>query len=368
MKPNDPTEEVVFTTGTRLSDSSSWFNSLVRQVRELREERRNPQTPVEITAKRDPEALQKLVVTDSPIRSLLSDVKSVFYEWRHPRKIETSATPIEVEELWSEHRVRVPGLLSLVGHVSVVVLLLIPWATSIKAPKQTVTDVVLYTPAPVLTLPKLPQKSGGGGGGGMRTPTPPSLGRPPRGADKQLVPPTPEVKNLAPELIAEPTIVAPQLANLPQISLLPLGDPDGVPGPPSAGPGSGGGIGTGTGRGVGSGNGPGLGPGEGGGTGGGPYRLGTTAAGGITNPSVIYRVEPQYSEDARKARYQGTVTLEAIVHKDGTVEIVRVVRPVGYGLDENAQRALRQWKFKPAMKNGQPVDVVLNVEVNFNLR
>jgi len=367
MKPNDSAEEVAF-TGTRISDSSSWLSSLVRQLRELREERRNPPPRVEITAKSDPTALQKLVVTASPIKTLSSSLKGLIQDWRNPQRIETTAAPVEVEELWSEHRVRVPGLLSLVAHVSIVGLLLVPWATSIKAPKTTTTEVVLYTPSPVLTLPKLPQKSGGGGGGGMRTPTPPSFGRPPRGADKQLVPPTPEVKNVAPELIAEPTIVAPQLANLPQISLLPLGDPEGVAGPPSAGPGSGGGIGTGTGRGVGSGNGPGLGPGEGGGTGGGPYRLGTTAAGGITNPTVIYRVEPQYSEDARKARYQGNVTLEAIVHKDGSVEIVRVVRPAGYGLDENAQKALKQWKFRPAMKNGQPVDVVLNVEVNFNLR
>src|SRR5262245_45418852 len=186
MKPNDSAEEVVF-TGTKISDSSSWLTSLVRQLRELREERRNPPAPVEITANSDPTALQKLVVTSSPIRSLSSSLTGLIQDWLHPRKIETTATPVEVEELWSEHRVRVPGLLSLVAHVSIVGLLLVPWATSIKTPKQTATEVVLYTPAPVLTLPKLPDKSGGGGGGGMRTPTPPSLGRPPRGADKQLV-------------------------------------------------------------------------------------------------------------------------------------------------------------------------------------
>jgi len=282
MKPKDASEQGVFITGTTISDSPSWLTSLVDQLRELREERRNPPARVEITAEEDPSALQKLVETSSPIRTLSSSVKALINDWLHPRQIETSVTPIEVEELWSEHRVRVPGLLSIGAHVGVVALALVPWATSVKTPPQTATEVLLYTPAPLLTLPRLPDKSGGGGGGGMRTPTPPSVGRLPRGADKQLVPPTPEVKNLAPELIAEPTIVAPQLANLPQISLLPLGDPEGIPGPPSAGPGSGGGIGTGTGRGVGSGNGPGAGPGSGGGTGGGPYRLGST--GGITEP------------------------------------------------------------------------------------
>jgi TonB family protein len=89
---------------------------------------------------------------------------------------------------------------------------------------------------------------------------------------------------------------------------------------------------------------------------------------GMIAPSIIYREEPQYTPEARQARAQGTVNMEAIVHKDGSVEVVRVVRGVGMGLDESAQNALRQWKFKPATLNGQPVDVVLNIEVNFNLR
>jgi TonB family protein len=79
-------------------------------------------------------------------------------------------------------------------------------------------------------------------------------------------------------------------------------------------------------------------------------------------------VEPQYSEEARKARYQGTVVLEAIVRKDGTVDILRVVRSLGFGLDENAIQALKQWRFRPGTKGGLPVDVALNIEVNFNLR
>src|SRR5689334_10038950 len=151
---------------------------------------------------------------------------------------------------WTQHHVRIPGVISLALHSSALMLAAFPWVHSIRVPKQTVTEVVLYSPAP-LTLPRLPDKSQGGGGGGMRAPTTPSLGTLPRGADKQLVPPAPEVKVVAPELIAEPTVVAPQLEHLPQISLLQLGDPDGVPGPPSPGPGTGGGIGPGNGHGVG---------------------------------------------------------------------------------------------------------------------
>jgi TonB family protein len=244
---------------------------------------------------------------------------------------------------------------------------LVPWATSIpKLPKANETAVVVYTPQD-LVLPVMKDKleSGGGGGGGRKSLTPPSLGKLPKAADKQFVPPDPEPpKNPDPKLVVEPTIVAPQLANMPQINLLNIGDPNGVPGPPSAGPGVGGGIGTGQGRGVGEGKGPGAGPGEGGGVGGGVFRVG----GGVSPPSVVSRVEPQYSEEARKARYQGTVVLEAIVRKDGTVDILRVVRSLGFGLDENAIDALKKWRFRPGTKGGVPVDVALNIEVNFNLR
>ena len=83
-------------------------------------------------------------------------------------------------------------------------------------------------------------------------------------------------------------------------------------------------------------------------------------------PVVLQRVEPKYSEEARKARYQGTVVLGVIIRKDGTVDIQRIVRSIGFGLDENAIQALKQWRFRPGMCNGVPVDVSLNIEVNFH--
>ena len=101
----------------------------------------------------------------------------------------------------------------------------------------------------------------------------------------------------------------------------------------------------------------------------GSHREGVFQTGEITDlPMILFKVDPQYSEEARKAQYQGTVVLEAIIRSDGTIEILRVVRSLDFGLDENAIQALKQWKFRPGMRNGQPVDVVLNIEVNFNLR
>ena len=174
----------------------------------------------------------------------------------------------------------------------------------------------------------------------------------------------PEIKNLNPILPVEPTIVASDLSQLPVINLPNYGDPFGVPGPPSSGPGTGGGIGSGVGGGVGPGRGPGVGPGEGGGIGGGVYRVG----GGVSAPVVIYRVEPLYSEEARKVKHQGVVVLWAIVRRDGSLEILKVVRALGLGLDESAINALKQWRFRPGMKDGVQVDVALNVEVSFTLR
>lgn len=94
-----------------------------------------------------------------------------------------------------------------------------------------------------------------------------------------------------------------------------------------------------------------------------PFRVG----GGVTAPRVTAQTQPEYSQEARELRYEGTVVLEGIVRADGTPEIVRVIRRLGYGLDEAAVRALEQWRFEPGTLNGEPVDVAINIEVNFNL-
>jgi TonB family protein len=131
----------------------------------------------------------------------------------------------------------------------------------------------------------------------------------------------------------------------------------------SNGTGSGGGIGSGSGGGVGSGSGPGVGPGRGGGFGGGAYRIGN----GVSAPRALETPDPEYSEEARKAKYQGVVVLWLIVGPDGKPRDIKVTRPLGMGLDQKAIEAVNRWRFEPAMKDGRPVAVQINVEVNFRL-
>jgi TonB family protein len=147
------------------------------------------------------------------------------------------------------------------------------------------------------------------------------------------------------------------------VDIAQLGDPLGKLSFPSNGPGFGGGIGSGSGGGVGSGDGGGVGPGSGGGIGGGVFRVG----GQVSSPELVYKVEPEYSEQARKAKYQGTVVLNLIVQRDGSVRDIKILTSLGMGLDEKAIEAVKQWRFRPGVKGGQAVDVFATVEVTFRL-
>ena len=181
---------------------------------------------------------------------------------------------------------------------------------------------------------------------------------------QQITPPMAVVRNLDPKLQVPPTIVVPPDIHLPQPNMLDLGNPlSHLPSVPSNGTGSGGGIGSGSGGGVGSGEGPGYGPGRGGGTGGGVFKVG----GGVSAPKKIYDPDPEYSEEARKAKYQGTCVLYLIVGPDGKPRDIRVLRTLGLGLDEKSIEAVRTWRFEPAMKDGKPVAVQISVEVEFHL-
>lgn len=232
-------------------------------------------------------------------------------------------------------------------------------ATHHEQLKQQLTNVVIEVSPYV--LPPSATQSGGGGGGGDRDKLAAPKGSLPKQARDQFTPPVVVRRNDDPKLPMEPTVVAPQVM-VPNTAN--LGDPlSKVIGPPSNGTGSGGGIGSGSGGGVGSGRGPGVGPGWGGGIGGGPYRVG----GGVSAPRVLYAPDPEYSEEARKAKYQGTVVLWVVVGPDGRPRDIRIQRSLGLGLDEKAMEAVRSWKFEPAKKDGQPVAVQINVEVNFRL-
>jgi len=221
-----------------------------------------------------------------------------------------------------------------------------------------VTDISPYILQPSKT------RAGGSGGGGDHDKIEASKGALPKFAKDQFTPPVRVIRNPNPVLPVTPTVVVP-----PQIkiaSTMPvLGDPysHNVSGPDSNGTGTGGGIGSGSGGGVGSGSGPGVGPGYGGGIGGGLYSVG----GGVSAPKPTFAPDPEYSDEARKAKYQGVVILWCVVGADGRVRDVRVQRSLGMGLDEKAIEAVRTWKFEPARKDGVAVPVQVSIEVNFRL-
>jgi TonB family protein len=224
------------------------------------------------------------------------------------------------------------------------------------------TTSVLLTDMSPYMLPPSVEKSGGGGGGGDRDKLSESKGSLPRFAREQITPPAIVVRNEQPKLPAEPTIVGPPALTMPPASQ--TGNPlSAILEPQSNGTGFSGGLGSGSGGGIGSGQGPGFGPGNGGGVGGGAFRVG----GGVSAPRPIYDPDPEYSEEARHAKYQGTVLLWVIVGPDGRPRDIRVQRSLGMGLDEKAVEAVGQWRFEPAMKDGHPVAVQVNIEVNFRL-
>jgi protein TonB len=164
-------------------------------------------------------------------------------------------------------------------------------------------------------------------------------------------------------LAVEPTVIVPPDIHVAQLNMPSLGDPKSSAVIPSNGTGSGAGIGSGSGGGVGSGTGAGVGPGSGGGIGGGVFRMGK----GMIPPRPIYDPEPEFSEEARKAKYQGVCTLEVVVDATGRPTNIKVVGSLGMGLDEKAIEAVKNWRFEPAMKDGHPVAVAVNLEVDFHL-
>jgi protein TonB len=227
--------------------------------------------------------------------------------------------------------------------------------------KQAVTLVM-----PLELMPSAPPKVAvmkGGGGGGDRSLLPASKGRLPKTAVRQFVPPSAVLNNAAPRLTMDAAILAPPDVVLPNVNMANYGDPLGKIGPPSNGTGPGGGIGSGKGGGVGSGNGGGVGPGEGGGFGGGVYAIG----GGVTKPVATYAPEPEYSDEGRRARLQGTVIVELVVDPNGTTRNFKIIQSLGLGLDEQALKTVATWRFKPATKDGKPVAVLADIYVGFHL-
>ncbi|MBM3724708.1 MAG: energy transducer TonB [Acidobacteria bacterium] len=299
------------------------------------------------------------------LRGFIRQIKETFNPPKLP-PLEVTSKPVAVKSIWGSYagNETKAGTTSMVIHITVAVLLLTVFSSKdvqniTKLALDKAVDLAPYIPK---NAPSQKQM-GGGGGGGDRSPLQAAKGRLPRVATKQFVPPAQVINNPAPKLIMEPTLIIQPDANLPQVNLAQFGDPLAKIGPPSNGTGSGAGIGSGSGGGIGSGRGGGFGPGEGGGVGGGVYRVG----GGVSAPQVIFKVEPEYSEEARKAKFQGTVVLFVVVDDKGNPRDLRVIRPLGLGLDEKAIEAVQKWRFRPGMKDGRPVAVQATIEVNFRL-
>ncbi len=278
--------------------------------------------------------------------------------------------PVEVKDIWGLYQPQKRYWAVSAGLQSILVALLLT-IVSVKPVQQKIAEIIpLIAPDIAPYVPKLPDKNklSGGGGGGDRSPLPASQGRLPKAALKQFTPPMAVVNNPDPKLVMDPSLIIPPDVPLPQVNLPNYGDPLAKLGPPSNGPGSGGGIGSGRGGGVGSGSGAGFGPGHGGGMGGGGFSGGVyRAGGGVTAPALLYKVEPEYSEEARKAKFQGTVVLYVEVDPAGRAVNARIIQSLGLGLDEKAMDAIKKWRFRPGYKDGKPVTVAAMIEVNFRL-
>jgi periplasmic protein TonB len=379
------------------TDGSMW-SSLVSNLRDAFSSSKQP--PLQLTSK--PVAVEDLEVEESVWKSLGASVHDVFFPKKLP-PLELTSKPIAVEDPTKEEPVwktlgtsihdlffpkKLPPLeltskpvavvdrmavkrdakstaVAIVAHVVVIGLILFffwaQWRTRAIQRKQNLAQVDIKPFIP-LTM-KMNQSMGGGGGGGAHELGEASKGHLPKMAKTQITPPQ-IIRNDHPKLAVEPTVVMPQQIKLPDANMPNIG----VPQSPqvalaSQGGGSGSGFGSGKGGGIGSGNGNGIGPGEGGGYGGGVMRPG----GGVSAPQVIFSVDPEFSDEARRAKYQGICLVALIVDAQGNPQRVHVVRPLGMGLDEKAVEAVRQYKFKPAYYQGHPVAVEVNIEVNFRI-
>jgi len=241
---------------------------------------------------------------------------------------------------------------AVVAHV-VVLAAVLALASEKTAPYKravTLVESVELTPPPQL----VPQPKLAGGGGGQPDRAPVTAGHLPKFSTEQLLPPK-APPTIAPKLAVESTVVVAQDLKMADNKMPDLGSPSSSL--------KGFSMGNGTGGGIGSGNGKGIGPGSGGNAGDGVMEVG----GGVSEPKVIYQVDPEFSEEARRAKFSGDVYVSVIVDELGRPTHVHVVRGIGMGLDEKAVEAVKQYKFQPAMLGGKPVKVAVDVNVIFNI-
>jgi protein TonB len=283
--------------------------------------------------------------------SLISSFRDVFFPAKLPPLV-LESKPIAVPDRMATKRSPTSTAIAVGAHILVIGLIAFFIARQVivkSPPKPTVMTLDAPPPPPIA-----PSKEQIGGGGGQHDIAPVSKGRLPDLAQQQIVPPKAPPPE-APKLAIDPTVVVQKDLHMATNNMPNLGMPNSNLNGVS--------LGNGSGTGIGSGHGNGIGPGDGGNTGGGVFHIG----GGVSKPVVLYSVEPEFSEEARKAKFSGNVEVYLWVDENGSPSHIRVVRPIGMGLDEKAIEAVRQYKFKPAMKDGKPVKVDLYIDVNFQI-
>jgi len=284
--------------------------------------------------------------------SLVASIRDAFFAPKLPPLV-LESKPIYTKDPMATKMSR-SSIATSIAFYAVLILLfafLLKKGVQLAAPPKTQYASIDIPPPPPPVAPKAEKI---GGGGGQKGPTPVTQGHLPKLAQEQIVPPkAPPVE--AAKLAVEPSVVVQKDLQMADNKMPDLGVPNSNL--------KGFSMGNGNGSGIGSGNGSGIGPGSGSNTGGGPMHIG----GSIRPPVVTYQVDPEFSEEARKAKFSGNVQVYLWVDEQGNPSHVKVIRGVGMGLDEKAVEAVRQYKFKPATQNGKPVKVDLYIDVNFQI-
>jgi protein TonB len=311
----------------------------------------NRPSPAQSPADDDAIHLSGEIKEESVFATLVSNFRDAFFPEKLPPLV-LESKPIAVPDLMATKMTKKSFALSIAFYALLILLIgiLIRNHVQLAAPghkPMTLTDLVPPPPLP-------PSKTSIGGGGGQHDLAPVSKGRIPPVAKEQIVPPK-APPTIAPKLPVAPTIVAQPDLKMANNTMPNMGSPTSEL--------KGFSMGNGHGTGIGSGNGAGIGPGSGGNAGGGFYHVG----GGVKAPKLIYQVDPEFSEEARKAKFSGNVEVYLIVDAQGNPTHVTVARGVGMGLDQKAVDAVKQYRFKPAMKDGKPVAVDMYVDVNFQI-
>jgi TonB family protein len=276
--------------------------------------------------------------------------------------------PSELRLLLPEERSNLKGVFGGGGLAHAVLLVLIVAALVWDPARQYVAPEIVYEPSDLVFLTD-PGPGGGGGGGGDNSPEPPPVAEVPpvRPPDPEPIPiPEPEVVP-EPDPEPPPPIAAEIAAISPSAIPAVVGNAAAFNPDAPRGPGRGRGVGDGDGTGIGSGRGDGLGPGTGGNFGGGVRQIGN----GVSEPGLIHAEKPAYTSEAMLRRIQGTAILDCIVMATGVVGDCKVAKSLDsnlYGLDDQAMRAAKRFRFRPATFRGEPVDVLVRIELDFNMR